>query len=86
MGRLLGFGLLLFALGLAAYASWTAWAAAEEVEIGTHGVVAMLLGAVCTLALGGGLIALMLYSRRRGYDQAAADALHHGRPRRDDHR
>jgi hypothetical protein len=35
----------------------------------------MLLGAFFSLLLAGGLIALMLFSRRRGYDQAAADAM-----------
>ncbi|MDO9711025.1 hypothetical protein [Paracraurococcus lichenis] len=75
MARVLGFALLLFALGLAAYASWSAWDAAGEVEIGFHGVVAMLLGAVFTLLLAGGLVALMLFSRRRGYDDEAAEGM-----------
>ena len=75
MGRLLGCGLLLCALGLACYASWTVWGAAGDVEIGFHGVVAMLLGIVFTLALTGGLVGLMLHIRRRGYDDAASDGL-----------
>lgn len=75
MGRLLGFALLLLALGLAGYASWAAWHAAGEVEIGFHGLVAMVLGAVFTLGLTAGLVGLMLHSRRRGYDQAASDGL-----------
>jgi hypothetical protein len=75
MARPLGFALLLFALGLALYAAWSGWSAAGDVGIGVHGVVAMLLGAFFSLLLAGGLIALMLFSRRRGYDQAAADAM-----------
>ena len=75
MPRLLGFALLLLTLGLALYAAWSGWSAAGDVGIGAHGVVAMLLGAFFSLLLAGGLIALMLFSRRRGYDQAAADAI-----------
>ncbi|MBK1661608.1 hypothetical protein [Paracraurococcus ruber] len=73
MPRLLGFGLLLAALGVAVYASVKAWGAAGDVPIGVHGLVALLLGATFTLLLAGGLVALMLYSRRRGYDEDAAD-------------
>jgi hypothetical protein len=80
-GRLLGSALLLLALALAGYGSWTAWDAAGDVEIGLHGVVALLLGAVFTLALAGGLVGLMLHSRRRGYDDAAAEGSPPGRDR-----
>lgn len=72
-GRVLTVALLLLTLALAVYAAWSAWGAAGEVEIGVHGLVAMLLGAVFTLGLAGGLIWLMLFSRRHGYDEAAAD-------------
>ena len=33
-----------------------------------HGWIAMILGIVLTLALGGGLMALSFYSARHGYD------------------
>ncbi len=37
-----------------------------------HGWAAMALGIVFSLALGGGLMALVFFSARRGYDDAAA--------------
>ncbi len=36
-----------------------------------NGVIALILGGIGTLALGGGLMALVFYSSRRGYDDAA---------------
>lgn len=41
---------------------------AVDVEIGSNGIVALVLGVVFTLALAGGLIWLMIYSQRHGYD------------------
>jgi hypothetical protein len=56
-------------LGLAVYAAWTAWNAAGDTEMGGHGVVAMVLGALFTMGLTGVLVGLLLYSRRHGYDR-----------------
>ncbi len=36
-----------------------------------NGMVALVLGGIGTLVLGGGLMALVFYSARRGYDDAA---------------
>jgi hypothetical protein len=36
-----------------------------------HGLVALTLGAVATFALGAGLMALVFFSNRRGYDDRA---------------
>jgi hypothetical protein len=36
-----------------------------------HGLVALGLGAVATFALGAGLMALVFFSNRRGYDERA---------------
>ncbi|UEM03041.1 hypothetical protein JL101_024205 [Skermanella rosea] len=44
-----------------------------EVAISGHGLLALLLGGVGTLALGGGLMFLVFYSNRRGYDDAVDD-------------
>ncbi len=46
------------------------WWQLEAVEIGLHGALALGLGAVLSLALGGGLMALVFYSNRHGYDDA----------------
>jgi hypothetical protein len=35
-----------------------------------NGMTALILGGIGTLALGGGLMALVFYSSRRGYDDA----------------
>jgi hypothetical protein len=64
---------LLLACGGFAY--W-AWRELGDVEIGTNGLIALGLGVVMTFALGAGLMALMFYSARRGYDERAHEADH----------
>jgi len=44
------------------------WVTLSDVSMGIHGWVAMGLGVVFTLGLGGGLMALTFYSSRNGYD------------------
>jgi hypothetical protein len=44
------------------------WAAVGDNEISAAGWVAMILGAIVTLALGVGLMTLVFISNRRGYD------------------
>ena len=39
-----------------------------DVEMSIHGYIAMILGIVFSLVLGCGLMALMFYSSRHGYD------------------
>src|SRR3954463_3061119 len=41
-----------------------------KVTISTNGILALILGGVGTLALGGGLMFLVFYSSRHGYDDA----------------
>jgi hypothetical protein len=48
-----------------------AWREIGEVEISGHGIAALLLGAGATFALGAGLMALVFFSNRRGYDDQA---------------
>ena len=57
-------GLLVAALALTLFF----WFDLGEVEISIHGFIAMGLGIVLTLALGIGLMALVFYSSRQGYD------------------
>jgi hypothetical protein len=40
--------------------------------VSTAGMLAMTLGVLFTLAVGGGLMALIFYSSRRGYDEQTA--------------
>ena len=64
------FGLLI----LAAITGLWAWREIGEVEIGMHGWIALGLGAGLTFLIGAGLMALMFFSARRGYDERAHEA------------
>ncbi len=57
-------GLLVLAIAGGAYVWWSM----ADVDIGIHGLIAMILGAVFSLILGGGLMALVFYSSRHGHD------------------
>ena len=57
-------GLLVAALAVTLFL----WLDLGEVDIGIHGMIAMGLGIVLTLGLGVGLMALVFYSSRHGYD------------------
>jgi hypothetical protein len=45
------------------------WWSLSDVDISIHGLIAMTLGCVVSLALGGGLMFLVFYSNRRGHDE-----------------
>ncbi len=47
------------------------WRAAAGAEIGMHGWIALVLGSALTIGVGGGLMALVFYSSRHGYDEDA---------------
>ncbi len=47
------------------------WQSLGAVEMSASGYVALVLGVLGTLALGGGLMTLLFYSHRHGYDDAA---------------
>ena len=47
------------------------WRELQGTVIGTHGLIALTLGVVVTLGLGGVLVYLTLISDRRGYDERA---------------
>ena len=55
-------------LGLAVYAAVEVWTALEGTAISTHGWIALGAGVVVTFGLGAGLMFLVFYSNRRGYD------------------
>jgi hypothetical protein len=63
-------------LAILAGAGWLAartWIAADGSPISTNGYVAMTLGVVFSLALGCGLMALLFYSSRHGYDEIGSN-------------
>lgn len=60
-------------LGLAlAGAVWGAMRATQHLrmDLGLHGWIALIGGALITLALAGGLMSLVFFSARRGFDDA----------------
>ena len=47
------------------------WISLADVELGFHGMLALVLGVTISLALGVGLMALVFYSSRSGHDERA---------------
>lgn len=67
LGYAVAAALAIAAMGVA----WQAWTAMADVQIGISGIIAMILGAVGALVLGGVLMALLFISNRRGFDEEA---------------
>lgn len=63
-------GVLLTASG---YGAWQIWTSLGDTVISTHGLIALGVGAVFTVLLGGGLMALTFYSSRQGHDDIDGD-------------
>jgi hypothetical protein len=59
-------------LAAALFAAAAAWVAVGDIPLSGHGIVALVLGVLASLALGVGLMFLVFYSSRRGYDEDAA--------------
>ncbi len=55
-------------LGAAAVVAYLGWTQLKDVDMGVHGVIALVLGVAATIGLGAGLMALLFYSARKGYD------------------
>jgi hypothetical protein len=51
-----------------------AWIALGDTGMTASGYLAVFLGALGTVALGGGLMALLFYSHRHGYDDRAGES------------
>jgi Ca2+/Na+ antiporter len=68
MARALIVVAFLAALGGALAYFVAAWSSIGSAHISAHGWLAIIGGAIATLALGGGLMALVFYSARQGYD------------------
>jgi len=62
---------LLGLLALSAGVALWAWQEIGTVEMSRHGLIALGLGAGFTFLLGAGLMALVFFSNRRGYDARA---------------
>lgn len=59
--------LLLVATGVGAYLGWTL----EDTDVPTSGYIAMGFGVIFSLLVGIGLMTLIFYSSRKGYDEPA---------------
>ena len=62
---------LLALLGAAIWIAVAGWQAVGDVAIPAHGYIAMTLGIGFSLVVGCGLMALVFYSNRKGYDDPA---------------
>jgi hypothetical protein len=60
--------LIAFLVGATVWSAWV-WTSVGSVAMSGHGYVAMALMRVVSVALGCGLMALVFYSSRRGYDE-----------------
>lgn len=58
-------------LGVSVLLAIYGWTAAGGAEIGMHGWIALTLGVTLTVVVGGGLMALVFFSARYGYDDRA---------------
>jgi hypothetical protein len=61
---------LLFILAATGVFAWYGLFYSHDTPLGVHGWTAMLLGIVFSLIVGVGLMALVFYSSRHGYDEA----------------
>ena len=71
MGTKLMIGTMLAVLAGAIYVGYAGWMTPGDVEIPTSAYVALGLGVFFTLVVGCGLMALVFYSSRMGYDEPA---------------
>ena len=68
------FGVLIAILGAAIWGASQVWLSGEDVEIGFHGGLALILGALGSLLVGGLLMALLFFSSKYGYDEQVFSA------------
>lgn len=61
-------GLLGVLLLASLFAGIYLWWSLGDVDISLHGLIALTLGCLLSLALGGGLMFLVFYSNRQGHD------------------
>jgi hypothetical protein len=61
-------GALIGLLGLALWAAYREWTLVQ-IDVPAWALLAMAFGAAVTLLVGGGLMALIFYSSRKGYDE-----------------
>jgi hypothetical protein len=70
-GTILVVSVLGLLLAIAVAIAYWSWRALDGVEMGFHGYLALGLGAGISILLWVGLMSLVFYSSRRGYDDEA---------------
>lgn len=70
-GTWLTIAILLALLVASASVGYWVWLELGDVEISWHGWMALSLGVVATFLVGAGLMSLVFFSHRRGYDDRA---------------
>ena len=68
------FGVLIAILAAAVWGASQIRLSGEDVEIGFHGSLALVLGALGSLLVGGFLMALLFFSSKYGYDEQVFSA------------
>ena len=71
MGARVLIAVLLLLAFAAIWAGFTGWNLESDVQMSGHGYAAMIIGVVASLVVGIGLMALIFYSSRKGYDDDA---------------
>ena len=68
MGGWLAIAAMALILGMSIWFMFYGWTLTDA-QISTHGYIALGLGIVVTSLVGGGLMALLFWSNRKGYDR-----------------
>jgi hypothetical protein len=63
--------ILLLLLAVTVFVSYLGWTGAAGTDVPASGYVALVLGVVFSLVVGFGLMTLVFYSSREGYDEPA---------------
>jgi hypothetical protein len=74
--RILGLLALFALLAASLYYAYGLWVAVDAPDMPAGLYVAMVLGVVFSIVVGSGLMALVFYSSRRGYDERASGGDH----------
>ena len=72
MGACILIAVMLAILAGAGYVAYEGWTAVEGPEMPTSMHVAMWLGVIFSILVGSGLMALLFYSHRKGFDDRAS--------------
>lgn len=75
MGTKVLIGVLVALALLSLWAGVAGWNLESDVEMSVHGYIAMAIGIVASLVVGIGLMTLVFYSSRKGYDDEAGRSL-----------